>query len=394
MMMMGRHAVADAARAYLKDGGWRDARALAKQLALDYNARVVIQNAQGTILGDSDPRSELPAARHAIVLREEGIVGYLLLGPPRPGANERLFLRTVYQWLVIGALLAGGLALGVGYLVTRRLTCPLETLTEASRRMAAGDHGARVAVESDDEVGALSEAFNDMAESVQRSEMLRRRLIGDVAHELRTPLTTLRSRIEALRDRVLLVDESTLASLSDDVLVLSGLVSDLQELSLAEWGKLTYRKVELDLAEVIAEEAERFRVPLESKGVDLNLRCAVPLPCCGDRRRLRQVVRNLVDNAAKHTDEGSVTVRCDRANDAARFEVSDTGSGILSGGPRPRVRALLPRRHGQGAAAWRDGHRAHDRQADRRRPRGRIEAHSQAARGTTMIVEIPAAPRG
>lgn len=390
MMMMGRRVFVDATRLYREDGGWQRAEAIARELARDYDARVVIQDPSGVTLGDSDPGGAPPTVRRGLVTPGGAVVGYVLLGPPRPGAEERVFLQTVYRWLVLGALLAGGLALGVGFLVTRRLTAPLEGLTDASKRMAAGDHATRVEVAGDDEVGALATAFNDMAASVQRSETLRRRLIGDVAHELRTPLATLSSRLEALRDGVLPADEATLASLGDELLVLSSLVSDLQELSLAESGELTYQREPFDLAQVVSEEAERFRVALESKDVGLVVECAASVPVVGDRRRLGQVLRNLVDNAAKHTDSGAVTVRCGPAAGAdASMEVEDTGAGI-DATELPfvferfyRADASRQRRRGGTGIGLTIARRIVEDHG------GRIEAHSEVGKGTTMRVTVP-----
>lgn len=392
MMMMGRRAILDATRSYIEDGGWGGADSTARQLAQDYGARVVIQDVRGRVLADSDPQGPPLAVRGRLVAPGEGPVGFLLMGPSRPGAEERLFLQTTYRWLVVGALFAGALALGAGYLVTRRLTAPLESLTAASRRMAAGDHAARVDVSGHDEVGALAEAFNEMAASVERGEALRRRLIGDVAHELRTPLATLRSRVEALRDGVLPVDEATLASVADDVLVLSALVADLQELSLAESGALAYERVPFDLAEVVAEEAERFRLALESKEVALDISCTPVVGLVGDPKRIGQVVRNLVDNAAKHTDAGRVTVSCGTTGALAFFEVSDTGSGI----PSEELPMVFERFYRTDTSRWRRRGGTGIGLTIARRivadHGGRVEVRSQVSFGTTMRVELPVEP--
>ena len=390
-MMMGRRVLVDAADGYVQADGWGSAPALAKQLARDYNAHVVILDAQGNVVANSDPEGPPPAVRRPLVLADRGLVGFLLLGPAGSGAAEKVFLSTVYQWLVVGAFLAAALALVAGTVVSRRLAAPLAELTAASRRMALGDHEARVKATGDGEMAELGTAFNEMAASVERSETLRRRLIGDVAHELRTPIATLRSRLEALRDGVLPGDEATLANLSDEVLVLAGIVDDLQELSLAESGGLRYEKEGVDVCALVTEEAERFRIGLEGKGVSLTVACGDPASVVGDRKRLGQVVRNLVDNAAKHTDAGSIDVSCTRAGGGVTFEVVDTGGGI----PPDALPFVFERFY-----------RA-DESRERRRGGtgigltiarrivedhgGAIDVESELGRGTRMRVTLPAA---
>lgn len=411
MQMMGRRVFGEALRGYLEAGSWQGGVALARRLGSDFQVRVVIRDASGAVVGDSDPRGPEPTAQRALVLADGTLIGFVQVGPTGGGAQERVFLSTTYRWLVVGALLAATLALIAGTAVSRRLTAPLEDLTEAARRMAAGAHDSRVRTSGDDELAELGNAFNEMAESVERSELLRRRLIGDVAHELRTPIATLRSRLEALRDGVLPTDEPTLATLSDEVLVLSGLVDDLQELSLAESGGLVYMRAPIDLGALVCEEAERFRVGLEARGVGLEVSCEHDTMVVGDAKRLGQVVRNLMDNAAKHTEAGTVAVACRRGASAAdtpratsvseqapavgsnvaHIEVRDTGLGIV---PEDlplvferfyRADTARERRRGGAGIGLTIAKRIVEDHG------GTIEASSQVGRGTTMRVFLPLA---
>lgn len=389
-MMMGRRILLDAAEQYSEQGGWGNARSLASRLARDYSARVIILEPDGSVLADSEPDAKTPPGRpQALLLPDGRVAGYLLIGPAGAGAAERVFLSTTYRWLIVGAVLAAGLALLAGTIVSKRFTAPLAELTAASRRMAAGDHAARVQATGGAELAGLGEAFNEMAQSVENSEALRRRLIADVAHELRTPIATLRSRLEALRDGVLPTDEATLATLADEVLVLSSLVDDLQELSLAESGALRYEREPVDLGSLVAEEAERFRVGLEAKGVALEVSCPEPLTVVADRKRLGQVIRNLLDNAAKHTEAGAVGVRCSAADGGAAIEVSDTGAGIAADAlPYVferfyRADQSRERRTGGTGIGLTISRRIVEDHG------GRIEATSMPGKGTTMSVWLP-----
>jgi two-component system sensor histidine kinase BaeS len=157
--------------------------------------------------------------------------------------------------------------------------------------------------------------------------VLRRRLVADVAHELRTPITSLRAQAEGIAEGVLSADPDRLASLAEDTKQLSRLVDDLQELSAADAGHLNYRMEPTDLAEVARVESARAGTRARA-GVEVACECAGPLLIEGDEDRLAQVLRNLLDNALRHTDAGRVTVRCSVADGHATVEVADTGEGI------------------------------------------------------------------
>jgi signal transduction histidine kinase len=247
---------------------------------------------------------------------------------PDPRGEGAPVVRAVDQRLLIAALLSAAVAVVLALAVSRRILAPVEAVTEAARRMAAGDREHRVAVTGRDEVGELAAAFNAMADAVGRSEAARRGLVADVAHELRTPLTNLRCHLEAVQDGLQSPDAATLASLHEETVLLARLVDDLQELSLAEAGQLALHPVELDVAAVVEAAVEAMRPAAEAKGV--ALRADVP-PCRAhaDETRTAQVLRNLLSNAITHTAAGgSVTVSAAASTDVVAVEVADTGDGI------------------------------------------------------------------
>jgi two-component system sensor histidine kinase BaeS len=243
------------------------------------------------------------------------------------GGAEQTFLGSVDRGIMYGALIAIALAalaaLGIAYYLTR----PIKRLTVAARTVADGDLAYRVDVGGPIEVRRLGDAFNEMASSLAESEELRRRLVADVAHELRTPLTSLRAQAEAIAEGVLEADPARLASLADDTRQLSRLVNDLQELSAADAGRLSYRMDRTDLAEVARAETARASTRA-AHDVRVECLCTGPVPVVGDEGRLAQVLRNLLDNALRHTDSGLIEVRCSASAGMAHVVVADTGEGI------------------------------------------------------------------
>jgi signal transduction histidine kinase len=277
--------------------------------------RALVIGAPRAVIGGEDgaPRAFL----YAVPVFDEGG------GPAEP------FVRSVNRWMIGAVAAAGLLALIVMWLLSKRIVGPVEALTAAAHRMERGDWGARVAVRSRDEIGDLSHAFNSMAESLARNETLRRQLVSDVAHELRTPLTNLRAQLEAMEDGIVRADPAALRSLHEETLLLARLVDDLQELSLAEAGRLRLERAPVVPGEALEAAATAFRAQAEARRIALRVEAGGATAVFADRARLGQVVRNLLSNAVRHTPEGgSVTLAALDEPDGVRFQVRDTGEGI------------------------------------------------------------------
>lgn len=244
------------------------------------------------------------------------------------GAAEQTFLRGVDRGIVISALIAVAFAAIAASLLARYLTSPLRALTVGARAVATGDLEHRVAVAGPGELEELAEAFNDMAGSLQRSESLRRRLVSDVAHELRNPIAALRAQAEAVAEGVLPMDEERMSSMVEDLAHLSRLVGELQELSGAESGSLRYDRERFDICELVQREADRAGL-LTGGSVTVSAACAGhPVWVDADGFRIAQVLRNLFENAARHTLAGSITASVEVFEGWVRVSVTDTGEGI------------------------------------------------------------------
>jgi len=243
------------------------------------------------------------------------------------GGAEQAFLGSVDRGILIGALVGIALAAGAALVVAYYLTRPIGRLTTAARTLASGDLTHRVDAGGPGEIAQLGEAFNEMADSLAESEVLRQRLVADVAHELRNPIASLRAQAEGIAEGVLPADERRLASLADDTRYLSRLVEDLQELSAAEAGQLRYEMARTDLCALACAEVERASAR-SHMGVELTCEPHGDLGVEADEGRISQVMRNLIDNALRHTERGGIAVVCSAESGRARVEVRDTGEGI------------------------------------------------------------------
>jgi len=243
------------------------------------------------------------------------------------GAAEQTFLASVDKGILIGALIAVGLAAITSGIGAYYLTRPLKNLTTAAQTVAAGDLTHRVDTGGPLEVTRLGDAFNEMAASLNESGVLRQRRVADVAPEVRNPIASLRAQAEGIAEGVLAADPDRLASLAEDTKHLSRLVDDLQELSAADAGRLTYQMAAVALAPVIDSEVVRASARAGAS-VRILSECRGDITVQGDEGRLAQVLRNLLDNAMRHTDSGTVRVSCSTAAGFVTVEVADTGEGI------------------------------------------------------------------
>ncbi|WP_444544565.1 sensor histidine kinase [Reticulibacter mediterranei] len=227
-------------------------------------------------------------------------------------------------------LIAGLTALLLALLFANTLLKPLHTLKAVAGRMEQGDLSQRVSIKDKGEIGALAHAFNAMAESLSRSEQVRRNLVNDVAHELRNPLMNIRGSLELLCDGVLKPTPETLASLYEETSLLSRLVSDLQDVSLAEAGRLRLACRPVELVEVVKQTVQIVQPQLEQKHLALHVHYSPYLPpIYADHERVAQILRNLLRNAITHTPGGGeISITATASASLVSISVRDTGTGI------------------------------------------------------------------
>jgi signal transduction histidine kinase len=251
----------------------------------------------------------------------------LSLGKDSPEAS---FLDSVNTSLWLAVIVVGCVALLLALVLSNTILKPIRALTRAASQMEQGDLSQRVQIRTKDEIAELAHAFNTMAESLQHSEQVRRNLISDVAHELRTPLTNIRGYLEALQDEVIEADPAVIASVYEEAVLLSGLVTDLQDLTLAEAGQLHLQLAPIALEDMITNAVNGLALQARSKQLSLLIDVPTDLPLVqADPQRVGQILRNLLSNAIKYTPaEGKVCVSARTAGQEVEVRVQDTGMGI------------------------------------------------------------------
>jgi signal transduction histidine kinase len=243
-------------------------------------------------------------------------------------ANVALIRR---QILVSGAA-ALVIAILAGYLVARALSLRVKRLERAARKVSAGDFTDPIRADSDDELGQLAAAFDDMQAQLARLDRARKQFIASASHELRTPIFSLGGFLELLADEEL--DDDTrrqfLEQIRGQVERMRNLATELLDLSRLEAGALELRPEPTDVGQLAREVAAEFTPAATRHRAEVELELArepIELEC--DPERVAQVLRILLDNALIHTPEGTgVRVSAARVNGHVRLEVSDRGLGI------------------------------------------------------------------
>ena len=252
--------------------------------------------------------------------------------PALLAALHASFQAAIDELLAIGSVAAILVAVALSIFASRRIVRPIQTMMQASQRIAGGDYGHRVEVPGQDELGVLARAFNQMSETLERTEQRRLEAIGDLAHELRTPLSSIKSMMEGLMDGVLAAEPATFLRVQREVARLQRLVHDLEELARVEGGQSALALRPVNMANLLHAAADRLQPQFEDKDVRLRIEapCDLP-PVQADASRLLQVLLNLLGNALRYTPSGGqVTVSACREGQQMVISVHDTGIGIAA----------------------------------------------------------------
>jgi two-component system, OmpR family, sensor histidine kinase BaeS len=211
--------------------------------------------------------------------------------------------------LLIGAAVSVPLGALAAWWLLRRILQPLERLTNATMAIARGDLAARVPPAPDPELQRLGDSFNAMATALERAEGLRRRLVEDLAHELRTPLTSLQGYLEALADGVIEATPEILRTVHEEIVRITRLVEELDRLARLGEASGERAREPVDLAAVVRRMAAIYAPELAARQINLRLELSGGLPkVSGDQDALGQVLTNLLQNAARYSNDGGEVV--------------------------------------------------------------------------------------
>ncbi len=283
--------------------------------------------------GELDGRRLTVAATGASASPELANLYFVAWAPRRAAPLIDDFVRP----LAIASIVALGVSVVIGLLISRSITGPLQRLTTSVDEINSAGLDERIKMESGDEVGTLVSAFNQMLDRLASTYDSQRELLANIAHELRTPLTSIQGYTHALRDDVIHdadARQDALQTIADEARRMTELVEQILQLSRLESGQLPVRFTETVIGEVLSTLERQFALLVAEQGVRLSVDRESELRCVVDPELLTQALGNLINNAVRHTGDGGVVeVRATRISSpsrpaAIRIVVTDTGEGM------------------------------------------------------------------
>ncbi len=301
------------------------------------------------------------------------------------GRKEVMFRERGRNFLVISFVIAGGSAIILSLFFTLFLSSPLKKMRNAVEAMARRDFSVRLPVVSRDEIGALSESFNFMAEALEREEALRKRLTSNIAHELRTPLSIMKANAEAVLDGVIEDRARGLDNIRAEIEKLIRLVEGIEDITKAEAGffaKKNYASINLE--DFISTIAQKMAPLARVKNMDIDINGPKDIIIDSDPDKLERIVQNVLSNAIDHTEKGKISVNFGAGEIMFFIAIKDTGAGIEDN----KLGLIFKRfHHGAGSSGLGLGLAIVRELLEVMG--GRIDVQSKAGEGSTFTIWLP-----
>lgn len=303
------------------------------------------EGAELPILGD-DPRNigllkPFSASRLQIGPEIDGYLYIILGGEKYDTASSMIRESYIFKTMSRSILVTLIFTAIVGLLAFSFLTKKFRKMTRTVKHFEAGDYSQRIDVESEDEIGQLANAFNQMADTIvanmdelKRVDKQRRELVANVSHDLRSPLASIQGYLET----ILMKDESLTAAerkkylntIYDSSISLSQLVAELFELSKYDAKQVQPQPEPFSITELTQDVFMKFKPKAESRNINFFMNFPKDLPMViGDIGMIERALSNLIENALHYTPKkGSVKIELSRHQNKIAIVVQDTGYGI------------------------------------------------------------------
>lgn len=266
---------------------------------------------------------------YPIVIGNKIIGGVFMCKPITVLQEATKDMRAVVVGCMIPVFIIGAMLI---YYSTKRIIMPLRDMNDAAKIIADGNFQNRIEVQSGDEVGQLAESFNNMAESLEKTENSRQKFIANISHDLRSPLTSIQGFISAVADGTIPPERQNhyLNIVLEETARLTKLANDMTDLSKVEAGAINLELCEFDINDMIRDSLNVFETRLSAKKIRTQAIFEEEVTVVlADPNMIQRVIQNLLDNAVKFTpQDGEITVETTVKGEKVFVAVRDNGEGI------------------------------------------------------------------
>lgn len=258
-----------------------------------------------------------------------GKVGYLFAASPVAALGPYIVdMLVMFGISAVAILLLCSL---LCWVLARRITGPIEAISDAARKLGSGDFTARAPVDGCVELADFATTFNNMATRLQTIDNSRGQFMGNIAHELRTPMTTIKGFIDGMLDGTIPQEENQhyLTIVSQETGRLARLVQNMLDITKLEAGEVPVHARNYDLWKTVNDVVLSDEQRIEDGRIDIRGLGGPPMMICADPDFVHQVVYNIVDNAIKFTPEGgAISFSAQKKGGMVEVRIENTGSGI------------------------------------------------------------------
>ena len=263
-------------------------------------------------------------------VEKEYIAGFVFVASSASAISD--FRSDMLRIVIVAVIIAAIICFNMVYMLTYKQVKPLREMVEAARKFSDGDFTTRINFTSENEVGQLAGALNEMGSKLAESETINRSFIANISHELKTPMTNISGYVNGLLDGTIPREQQDkyLKIISDETKRLARLVRSMLDLSRIDSGAMTLKKQHFNLGDVIFRALLSFEHRIEEKHIDIqgfdDLDTVI---VNGDPDLIHQVLYNLFDNAVKFTNEGGyIRVGVTVQNKIATVSIVNSGIGV------------------------------------------------------------------
>ena len=261
---------------------------------------------------------------------KEYIAGFVFVASSASAISD--FRSDVSRIVVVAVLIAAIISFCMVYMLTYKQVKPLREMVKAAQKYSDGDFTMRINFKSENEVGQLADALNEMGAKLAESETINRSFIANISHELKTPMTNISGYVNGLLDGTIPYEQQDkyLRIISDETKRLARLVRSMLDLSRIDSGAMQLKKQKFNLSEVIFQALLSFEHRIEEKHIEVQGFDGLDaITVNGDADLIHQVLYNLFDNAVKFTNEGGfIRVKASVQNKVVTVSISNSGIGV------------------------------------------------------------------